>query len=192
MLGRPHNQPADDIDHRNQETRHRIAANEFGSTVHGAVEVRLPGDVFPALPRIFVTEQARIQIGVDRHLLARHGVEGEAGRDLGDAPGALGDHDKVNNHKNDEDDQAHGVVAADDELPEGFDHLSCGISPGMAFKQYHSGGGDIQGQAKKGGHQQHGGEDGEVQRAGAVDAGQHHHHGQGNVKGEQKVEDQRR
>ena len=109
-----------------------------------------------------MTEEARIQIGVDRHLLAWHGIEGEAGGDLGDAPGALRDHHKVDDHKNDENDQTHGVVAANHELPEGFDHLPGGIAPGMPFKKHHSSRDDIQGQAKKGGHQQHGGKNAEI------------------------------
>jgi hypothetical protein len=44
-------------------------------------------------------DQAGGEIGVDRHLLAGHGVEVEARRDFGDAARALGDDDEVHDHQ---------------------------------------------------------------------------------------------
>ena len=45
------------------------------------------------------------QIGVDRHLLAGNGIEGEARADFGDARGALGDDEEVDRDQDDEDDR---------------------------------------------------------------------------------------
>jgi hypothetical protein len=74
-------------------------------------------------------DQAGVQVGVDRHLLAGHRIEGEARADFGDALGALGDHDEVDHHQDREDDQADGEVAADQEVAEGLDHLAGGAGP---------------------------------------------------------------
>ena len=57
-------------------------------------------------------DDAGVEIGVDRHLLAGHGVQGEAGRDFRDAAGALGDDDELNDDDDDEDDDADGQRAA--------------------------------------------------------------------------------
>ena len=39
------------------------------------------------------------EVGVDRHLLAGDGIEGEAGADLGDARRALGDDQEIDRHQ---------------------------------------------------------------------------------------------
>ncbi len=70
--------------------------------------------------RLVLVDGARAQVGVDGHLLARHRVEGEAGRDLGHALGALGHHQELHQGEDGEDHRAHHVVAAHDELAEGL------------------------------------------------------------------------
>ena len=64
-------------------------------TVHRAVEVGLGGDLGAAAAGLVLVDQAGVQVGVDRHLLAGHRVEGEAGADLGDAAGTVGDDDEL-------------------------------------------------------------------------------------------------
>ena len=64
-----------------------------------------------------LVDQPGREVGVDRHLLAGHGVQGEPGRDLGDAAGALGDDDEVHDHQDGEDDHADDEVAAHQKLP---------------------------------------------------------------------------
>ena len=44
--------------------------------------------------------------------------------DLGDAAGAVGDDDELDDHQDHEDDQADDQRAADDEVAEGLDHLA--------------------------------------------------------------------
>src|SRR3546814_18794427 len=58
---------------------------------------------------LFIDETGR-KIRVDRHLLARHGIQAESRRDLGNAPGPLGDDDEID----DDEDRDHRP-AADDE-----------------------------------------------------------------------------
>jgi hypothetical protein len=74
-----------------------------------------------------LVDQAGRQVGVDRHLLAGHGVEGEAGRDFGDAARALGDDDEVHDHQDREDDDADDEVAAHHEVAEGLDDVAGGV-----------------------------------------------------------------
>ena len=118
---------ADDVDEQDQDAGDRVAAHELRRAVHRAVEVRLLGDLGAAPARLVLADQAGVEIGVDRHLLAGHGVEGEARADLGDAPGALGDDDEVDDDQDREHDEADDVVAADHELAEGLDHLARGV-----------------------------------------------------------------
>ena len=79
---------------------------------------------FAALAGLVLGDQAGVQVGVDAHLLARHGVQGEAGGHLGHAPGAVGDDDELDDHQDQEDDDADHVVAADHEVAEGVDDLA--------------------------------------------------------------------
>jgi hypothetical protein len=67
---------------------------------------------------------AGAHVAVDRHLLARHGVQREAGRDLGHAFGALGDDHELHDGQDQEDHQADDQIAADDEVAEGLDDVA--------------------------------------------------------------------
>src|SRR5690554_6476460 len=146
------------LQHTNQQTadqRHRhddqtgdgIATHEFAGTVHRAVEVGLLGDFFTPLPRFVFPDQAGIEVGIDGHLLARHGIEHEAGSYLGDTPGSLGDNHEVDDYQDQEHHQAHGKVTPDQELTESFDHLARGIPPLVTLKQHHTGRGYVERQA---------------------------------------------
>ena len=94
----------------------RVALDELRGAVHRAVEVGLAGDLRAPCARLIVGDQAGVQVGVDRHLLAGHRVEREARADLGDASGAVGDDDELDHDQDQEDDEADDDVAADDEL----------------------------------------------------------------------------
>ena len=60
-------------------------------------------------------DQAGREIGVDRHLLAGNGVEGEARADFGDTRRALGDDEEIDRDQDEEDDDADDEIAAHDE-----------------------------------------------------------------------------
>ena len=74
--------------------------------------------------RLVLGDLAGVEVGVDRHLLARHGVEGEARPDLGHAAGTGGDDHELDDDEDQEDDEADDDVAADDEAAEGRDDLA--------------------------------------------------------------------
>src|SRR5690606_26045460 len=162
VLHHANQQAADDVDEQDQDAGDGIAADEFGGTVHGAVEIGLGGDFHATLARLFLGDQAGVEVGVDRHLLARQGVKGETRRNLGHSTGALGHHHEIDDGENGEDDDADGVVAADHKLAEGLDHRAGGAGAGVPFHQHHAGGGDVERQPEQRGDQQDGGEDGEV------------------------------
>ncbi len=128
-------QAADQVDEQNENGRHRIAADELARAVHRTVEVGFLRHVGAALARFFLVDQTGVEVGVDGHLLARHGVEGEARAHFGDAPGTFGDHHEVDHHQNGEHDDAHRVVAPHDELAERFDHRPGGALAVLPVQQ---------------------------------------------------------
>ena len=109
-----------------------------------AEEVGFFAHLGAAAARFLLVDQAGVEVGVDRHLLARHRVQREARADLGDALGALGDDDEVDDHQDREDDQADREVAADQEVAEGLDHLAGRGRAGVAVDQHHARRGHVQ------------------------------------------------
>jgi hypothetical protein len=141
---------------------------------------------------LLLVDQAGVQVGVDRHLLAGQRVQREAGRHLRDALRALGDHHEVDDHQDDEHHQADDEVAADHHVAEGLDHMAGRMRALVAVQQHHAGGGHVQRQPHQRGGQDDGREDGEVQRPLGADADQDHHQRQHDVEGEQHVQQHRR
>ncbi len=68
----------------------------------------------------------------------------------------------------DEHHDADGVVAADQEMTERFDHLARRIRTGVPLQQHHARRGDVERQAQQRGDQQHGREHGKVERLGGI------------------------
>jgi hypothetical protein len=60
-------------------------------------------NAYATLARLGLVDQTGVQIGVDRHLLARHGIEGKTRRHFGDAGGALGDNNEIDDDQNNKD-----------------------------------------------------------------------------------------
>ena len=119
---------------------------------------------------LLVVDDAGGQIGVDRHLLAGQGVQGEAGGHLGDAARALGDDREVDHQQDEEDDRADDQAAADGELAEGLDDVAGRGGAAAAGQQDQTGGGHVEAQPEQGGDQQQRGEDREVERLAAPTA----------------------
>ena len=183
---------AENVDDQDQDAGRRVAAHELAGTVHRTVEVRF-GTHFGAADFGFILrDQAGVQVGVDRHLLAGHGIEGEARADFGDAPRALGDDDEVDDGQDREHDDADRVVAADDELAEGFDDRAGRVAAGVTVQQHDAGRGDVERQAQQRGQQQHGREHAELERPRDVEHRHHHDQRQRDVEGEQHVQRDRR
>ncbi len=129
LLQHPDHDAREEVDRDDDQAGDGVAAHELRGAVHRAVEVGLVLDLQAALARLGVGDLAGVQVGVDRHLLAGHGVEGEARADLGHAPRAAGDHDELDDHEDQEHDDADDQVAADDEVPERVDHRA-GVAVG--------------------------------------------------------------
>ena len=106
LLDHADHEAAEDVDERDDDAGDRVAADELAGTVHRPVEVGLLRDLLAAALGLGLVDDAGVQVGVDRHLLAGHGVQGEPGGDFADARGALGDHDELNHEDDDEDDDA--------------------------------------------------------------------------------------
>jgi len=124
LLGHADDDAADDVDEDDKKTRDRVAAHEFRRTVHGAEEAAFVLQRLAALFCHLLVDQAGGEIGVDRHLLARHGVEVEAGGDFRDAPRTLGDDDEVHDHEDREDDNPNHEIAAHHEIAERLDDVA--------------------------------------------------------------------
>ena len=106
-------------------------------TVHRTVEVRLAGDFIAPSQRLVLTDQTSVQIGINRHLLAGHGIQSKAGCHLRDTAGTFGDHHKVNNNENGEKHQSNRVAASDNKVTKGLNHISCRTGAGMPLQQHH-------------------------------------------------------
>ena len=131
LLRHPDHEPTDDVDDVDQQPGDCITANELAGAIHRPVELRLAGVLFGDDPGV--------HIGVDRHLFARHGVEGEARGHFGDAAGALDDHHELDDDQDQEDDEADDVVPLHHEGAERVDHITC-----KRLSQNEAGGGDVQ------------------------------------------------
>src|SRR3546814_17014397 len=115
---RTQNDAAKNIDDQNQYARNGIALHEFRRTVHGAVEIRLSRHFLTTRLGLFRCHEPSVQIGVDRHLLARQSIKGEASRHFGHTPGALGDDHQVDDHTDGTNEDAHNINAAYPDISE--------------------------------------------------------------------------
>ena len=78
MLRHADEQSADHIDEDDDQARDRVALHELHGAVHRAIELAFPLQLAPALARGGLVDLAGVHVGVDRHLLARQRVKGEA------------------------------------------------------------------------------------------------------------------
>ncbi len=178
--------PADEVDAGDDQRRHGVAFDELGGAVHGAVEVGLARDVRASLARLLVGDQAGVEIGVDRHLLAGHRVEREARADLGDAPGAVGDDDELDHDEDQEDHEADDDVAADDEFAEGLDDAA-GVAGGEDQARHRH----VDREPEHRGQQQQARERREVERLAEVHRGRDDRERAGDVERDQQAQQRR-
>gem|GEM_PF-2556939 len=189
---RAYPEATDDVDEQNQDARGRIATHELAGAVHRAVKIRFRAHLRASQARLILIDEPGIEIGVDRHLLAGHGIESEARADLGDAARALGHDHEIDDGQDREHDDADRIIAADHELAERLDDVSGRRSAFMPVQQHDPRRGHVERQAQQGRQQQHGREDAEIQRPRDVHDRHNHQHRQCDVESEQHVERQRR
>ena len=192
VLRHADDESADDVDKQNQQARHGIAAHVFAGTIHRAEELGFIAHFRAPTLGFFVVDQPGVQVCVNRHLLAGHGVQGKAGANFSDPLRTLGHDDEVDHHQNREHDQTHGEIAADQEVPERFDDMPGRAAPRVTLQQHHASRGHVQREPQQCGEQNDRGEGGEIKRAHHVGGHHHHHECHGDVEGEQQVERERR
>jgi len=143
-------QAADNVDDGHYDAGDCVAAHVFAGAVHRAIEFSFLRNFSPASARFLLCDQAGVQIGVDRHLLARHGIECETGAYFGDSTGALGNDSEIDNGQDHEHNDTNRVIASDQEMSERLDHLAGGIRACMPFGQYYTGRSHVQRQPQHG------------------------------------------
>ena len=140
---------ADQVDGHDQQAGDGVAVDELARAVHRAEEVRLALELTTTRARLILGDRAGREVGVDRHLLAGHRVEGEARRDLGDAARALRDDDEVDDREDEEDDETDEDVALDDEATERLDDGAGRALALAAVEEDEARRGDVQAEAKQ-------------------------------------------
>ena len=165
-----HGDPADDVHGGDDQASLGIAADELAGPIHGPVEFAFLDDLAASLVGLSLRDGAGIQVGIDGHLFAGHGVEGESRRDFADALGPLGDNNELDDDENQKDDQADDETATGDETAKGLDDLA-----GVALQEDQTGGGDVEGEPKQGDEQQQRREGGEFE--GFLGGEGHNQHG---------------
>ena len=179
----PDGEAADEIDGHDEDGRDGIALHELGGTVHRTVEVRLLGDAFAQGAGLLLVDEAGGDVGVDGHLPAGHGVEGEAGGDLRHPARPVGDDDELDHDEDEEDHEPDHDGASDDEVAERLDDLA-----GIAVEQDEPGGRDVEAEAHEGRDQQQGREDRQLHVVLEQDRREQDHHRERDVGGEHEVQ----
>jgi len=131
------------------------------------VKIGLLFDELPAVPRIALGNDSGVEVRVDAHLFAGHGIQGEPGRDFSHASRALGDDDEIDDGQDDENNQADHEIALNDKLAEGGDEIAR-----VALREDGAGRGDVQPEAKQRDEEQQGRKNTEI--GGPFDVGDQH------------------
>ncbi len=180
------------VDAGDEQAGDGVAVDELARAVHRAVEVRLALEALAARPRLVARDGAGRKVGVDRHLLAGHRVEGEARGDLGDAAGALGHDDEVDDGEDQEDHEADEDVALDDEAAERLDDRPGRPLPFAAVEQDQARGGDVEAQPEQRRDEDEGREGAELESFLDEEGSEEHPHRKRDRQPEQQVEQLRR
>ena len=143
-------------------------------------------------PGLHFIDDAGVQVGVDRHLLAGHGVESETRRDFSGSHRAVADHDVLDGDESQEQDETDNIVAAHDELSEGLDHAPCCRSAFGAVQKNSPAAGQVEREAEQSHQQEQTGEDRKLRGTKNLDRGQKHEHRRRHAEGEHDVEQEAR
>ncbi len=105
------NQTTEHVDHSDDDARDRVTPHELAGTIHCPEKVGLLCDFATAALGFAFVDNPSIQVGIDRHLLARHAIQGKTRSHLTDTGGSFGNHHELDHDDDNEDDRA------DDEIP---------------------------------------------------------------------------
>ena len=145
-------------------------------------------ETLAAAARLGLVDQAGGEVGVDRHLLAGHGIEVEARRDLRDATRALRDDHEIHDHQDREHDDADDEIAAHHQIAEGLDDVAGSGGAFVPVREDEPRRGEVERQPQHGRDQQHGREGGEFERR--MDEQRRHQdqHGEDDREGERHIQ----
>jgi len=188
VLHHAHHEAHHHVQAGHQEAGDGVAAHELGGAVHGAEEVALLLHAAAADARLVLGEHAGGEVGVDGHLLARHGVEGKARGHLGHAARALRDNHEVDDDEQHEHRGAHDVVAADHELAEGADDVARGVRTLGAVQEDEPRGGHVERQAEQRDEEEDARECRQIEHALELECHEEERHRHRDARGEQQVE----
>ncbi len=188
MLQDSDDEPTNDIDEQNHDPCHGISAHKLAGPIHGPIKIRFLGNIEATLTGFFLTDQTGIEIGIDGHLFTGHGIQGKTGAHLSNSARSFGDHDKVDDHQDQENHDPHCKIPPHQKVSKGLDDLPRRIRPGMPFQQYDPGGGHIQGQTQQRGHQQDCRKGGKLEGFQRIHADQQHHDRNGDVEGKKDIQ----
>ncbi len=145
---------------------------------------------FAARAGLLLVDQSGIQVGIDGHLLAGHGVESETRRDFGRPHCAVADDHVLNGDQGQKQHEADDVIAADHELPESFDDpAGCGGSL-AAMQQNAAATREIERQPQQRQQQQETGKDRELHRTQDLHCREQNQDRNSDAEREQKIEDE--
>ena len=138
MLAHTNGQATNQVDDQNEQAGNRVTRHKLRGTVHGAKEVRFLRKFFAALFGSFLVNHTGIQVGVNGHLFARHGIQSKTCIHFRHTASTLGHHNEVDDHQNSEDDETDHVVAADHKLTERRHHFASSLVAFVAIHQNHT------------------------------------------------------
>src|SRR5262249_14939979 len=114
LLQNTNDEATDDVDQHDDDPGDRIPLDELAGPIHRAVERGFPCKYLAPPLRLFLIDEAHVQIGVDAHLLARHTVQRETRCHFGHTLSTVGNDNVLDNHQNEEDDQPDNVTTPND------------------------------------------------------------------------------
>src|SRR5262249_11760059 len=112
-----------------------VALVEARRAIHCTVKFRLTSDLLATRASLCFFDKAGLQVSIDCQLRAGQSIESEACRDLCRAYRTVAHDNVLNGNQGYEQHNPDDVVAADDELPKGFDHASGCACTLVAVKQ---------------------------------------------------------
>ena len=182
-LGDADDPAGDDVDHDDDDRGDRITLHELARAIHRAIERCLALDVLAPDLGFVLVDQPHVEVGVDRHLLSRNGIEREARGHFRNALGARRHHHKLDDNQDEEDDHADDVVALDRERSDRADHFArkavCQDQPRRR---------DVERQPEQRRYQQQRRESRELHRPGDVERQHQDRQGEREIEHEQEIE----
>ena len=118
------------VDGRGNERHYTVTLYDFGSTVHGTVEVGLSLNLLSSLSGLLLRNHSGRKIRVNGHLLTGHSIQLKTGCHFGYTLRTLGNNNKLHQYDNQVDNQTYHHVTLYNEVTEGLDDCSGGSAVG--------------------------------------------------------------